>query len=406
MGSGSGKQPKIKKIYVKSADALSEEKRWEEKMGRQDGKTIGEFVYLPFQVRGATVIVKEGIFWRVTNEYLQSTAEMIGCRSTKNLEDMAGEGAGILYNSLIQGVDDGDGWLRLELKAQVNGVHTDLPEHSTSASSTAASPTLENDPIPVCAIAKVTIPEIAIAKEPSDLDHPTSAASIAITPLTKVHEPDRSSSTALGAVVASSASSVAVQAVEKPVAVSPERVYLREMADPVVDASLKVTDPVADTKPTVSDKTAPKAAAITKELNPFRKETFPLSARSFSSDEGDQGEEGTDEADPIPVEIPKKVPQAAFADVLKEGYERRANERSNWLNSLSESQGPVKASEKFHGPMRTFGAESLRFNQTRLAPPVLRDPDIFEQVRKQNLDDPRYKARDEMPVNRPVIHMY
>lgn len=416
MGSGGGKQPKIKKIYVKSKDALSPEKRLEDK---PELCTIGDFVYLPFQVRGETVIVKEGIFWRVTNENLQSTAELIGCRNTKNLLDMAGEGRGILYGSLIQGVDDGDGWLRLELKEHqldqvTEAVDTAPPEHSTSTSSTALSPRPANEPIPVCAIAKVTIPESAIAKVPSDLDHPTSGSSTTTKTYTKVHEPDRSTSTSSGAVVASSASSVEVQAPEKPVGVSPEKVYLREMVDPVVDATpinipkrAPVADPVADTKPTVFDQTAPKPAGITKELNPFRKETFPLSARSFSSDEGDEGVETDPEFsdEGIPVETPK-VAQVAFADVLKEGYERRAHERANWLNSLTErreheSQGPVKTSI-VHNPMRTFGVGS-RFNETRLAPPALRDPDIFDQVRKWNVEDPRYKARDEMPsMHRPV----
>lgn len=133
-----------------------------------------------------------------------------------------------------------------------------------------------------------------------------------------------------------------------------------------------------------------------------------FSPRSFSSDEGenpfgfkDEGGKGDnpfkdfnlDQAaatEPTPYVIPKP----AFAEVLKEGYQRQAQERSDWLRSLAAAHvEPVvlKADEQTLGTRANHGTG---FNDTKPKPAVLRDPDIFAEVRKWNTK----MKRDEVPM--------
>lgn len=111
-----------------------------------------------------------------------------------------------------------------------------------------------------------------------------------------------------------------------------------------------------------------------------------LSPRSASSDEGDV-------AEPLPEVIPK----IAFAEVLREGYQRRAQERHNWLNSFGEATfehtAPKADKQADNQASGTSDKQGFGFDATRRPPPVLRDPDIFEQVRKWNVR----MHRDEVP---------
>jgi len=107
-----------------------------------------------------------------------------------------------------------------------------------------------------------------------------------------------------------------------------------------------------------------------------------LSPRSVSSDEGDL-------ADPLPEVIPK----IAFAEVLREGYKSRAQERQNWLKSFGDATFDHTAPKADNQAFGTSDKRGLGLDATRRPPPALRDPDIFEQVRKWNVS----VHRDEIP---------
>jgi len=73
-------------------------------------------VFLPIQIQDKTVLIKEAEnVWKVTNEFLQSPSPFFSCRNTKNFDDKAKE---ILKDgSLITGLDEGDGWVRCDVRA-------------------------------------------------------------------------------------------------------------------------------------------------------------------------------------------------------------------------------------------------------------------------------------------------
>lgn len=96
-----------------------------------------------------------------------------------------------------------------------------------------------------------------------------------------------------------------------------------------------------------------------------------LSPRSVSPDDGGM-------ANPLPEAAPK----LAFAEVLREGYQRRAQERQDWLKSFGEATlehtAPHSDSQQAYG---THAKQERGLDATRRPPPPLRDPDIFEEVR-------------------------
>jgi hypothetical protein len=112
---------------------------------------------------------------------------------------------------------------------------------------------------------------------------------------------------------------------------------------------------------------------------------YSLSPRSISSDEG-----------PGITFQPEVLinPKMAFAQVLREGYERRAQERAAWLRDFDDA--PVNSiSTPVVVPKPGFS-----LNDTRLQQPALRDPDtsIVDEVRKWNVK----MHRAEAPMAQPI----
>jgi len=103
-------------------------------VSESDGKNVT--AYLPIHLKGQRILVKEFLAppappaqrrhaWRVTNEHLQSATECIEYRGSKKLDDMTG-GTGAAWGSLVEGVDEGDGWVRLDLHEDEHGNFTSL----------------------------------------------------------------------------------------------------------------------------------------------------------------------------------------------------------------------------------------------------------------------------------------
>lgn len=132
-------------------------------------------------------------------------------------------------------------------------------------------------------------------------------------------------------------------------------------------------------------------------VNPVSNGKFSnLTPRSFSSDEDSSGPGAQ-------THIPKNI---AFAQALREGYERRAQERSDWLKSLDGAAVEPAVAKTDADARRTWtrsfgaGKQAPGFNDTRRPQPALRDTDIMEQVRKWNVQKGAY--REEVPKARPV----
>merc|ERR1712178_330843 len=117
------------------------------------------------------------------------------------------------------------------------------------------------------------------------------------------------------------------------------------------------------------------------------KNTDSFSPRSFSSDEAEK-------LNPPVVVIPKP----AFAEVLKEGYQRCAQERAEWLKGLSASPEDPPVFKVDPTVCGTGAKQESGFNATRRPLSVLRDPDIVDEVRKWNVQ----MKRDEVPHARPL----
>lgn len=118
-----------------------------------------------------------------------------------------------------------------------------------------------------------------------------------------------------------------------------------------------------------------------------------LSPRSFSSDEDDRGTYSKPAV---------AIPKPAFAQVLQEGYERRAQDRAAWLKSIDGMQADpavFKVDQQASSmSSKQDRSKDVGFNDTRRPSSVLRDPDIFEEVRKFNIK----MKRDEMPYAHQV----
>lgn len=74
-----------------------------------------ETVYLPINIKGCTVLVedKSGM-WCLTNSSLNSPAEGVGYRLSKNMSDKIGPDKSQLlaWGAYLEGSDEGDGWIR------------------------------------------------------------------------------------------------------------------------------------------------------------------------------------------------------------------------------------------------------------------------------------------------------
>jgi len=77
-------------------------------------KAATRTIFLPMEVKGARVLVKEaGQIWRAVAPR-KSPCPCIGYRLSKNFDDKL-EGQQLFYGDTIAGVDDGDGWVRCEV---------------------------------------------------------------------------------------------------------------------------------------------------------------------------------------------------------------------------------------------------------------------------------------------------
>lgn len=121
---------------------------------------------------------------------------------------------------------------------------------------------------------------------------------------------------------------------------------------------------------------------------------YTLSPRSTSSDEGNTItlDNRPQFINPLAARTELFSPKEAFAQVIKESYEKRAQERAAWLKPFGE------VAETRQSP--PLGGQAFGFNDTRRALPALRDPDacISEEVRKWNVR----MNRDEAPPAQPT----
>lgn len=122
---------------------------------------------------------------------------------------------------------------------------------------------------------------------------------------------------------------------------------------------------------------------------------YTLSPRSTSTDEGNALtlNNRPQFINPLAGRTELFSPKEAFAQVIKESYEKRAQERAAWLKSFGEVM------ETRQSP--PLGGQAFGFNDTRRALPALRDPDacICEEVRKWNV---RMNS-DEAPPTQPKV---
>ena len=77
--------------------------------------------FLPLEANGVRVLVEEQPnVWRVTNDQLQATTAGLGYRKSKNLDDRFSNNWLANWNDFIDGIDDGDGWVRCGRKARAH----------------------------------------------------------------------------------------------------------------------------------------------------------------------------------------------------------------------------------------------------------------------------------------------
>merc|ERR1719478_1089964 len=86
-----------------------------------------ETVYLPKELRGVTILIEqqEGT-WGLTDYFLGSNATGVDYRRTKDLGDRATSAAN--FGDLVNGVDEGDGWVRCQITKAENEVTADSPK--------------------------------------------------------------------------------------------------------------------------------------------------------------------------------------------------------------------------------------------------------------------------------------
>jgi len=78
----------------------------------QTTTTSRQVAYLPMEVAGLRVVIKmSDNNWLVTNDHLKSATTSLAYRSSKNNDDRM-DCLGPTWGSMIQGFDEGDGWLR------------------------------------------------------------------------------------------------------------------------------------------------------------------------------------------------------------------------------------------------------------------------------------------------------
>lgn len=80
-------------------------------------------VYLPKVINGRTVLVQEGHDrWRTTNPDSQARFGGLSYRKSKQMEDRLEEGLGPVWGVVLDGVDEGDGWVRLNVASEAPSV--------------------------------------------------------------------------------------------------------------------------------------------------------------------------------------------------------------------------------------------------------------------------------------------
>jgi hypothetical protein len=95
-------------------------------------------VFLPMSVDGVTVLIQEKTnTWRLTNAQLQSTGPGVAYRRSKQLDSVLGPNAFAQWDTVLEGVDTGEGWLQCQVRCVAPG-HTGEIETSPTPNTMAA----------------------------------------------------------------------------------------------------------------------------------------------------------------------------------------------------------------------------------------------------------------------------
>lgn len=121
-----------------ASDGKSEGKRKSNRSGANSQKQKMT-VYLPKEVRGATVLIKEGgNSWRATNALLHAETRGLGYRRSKNINDHLSVAQRLAWGDVMTGIDEGDGWIRCRVPVETGESCTSSTSvscvHSSAAS--------------------------------------------------------------------------------------------------------------------------------------------------------------------------------------------------------------------------------------------------------------------------------
>jgi len=102
--------------------------------------TVG--VYLPKEVNGFIVLINEdGDKWQATNKYLQAKTSGLSYRRSKSMTDKVRPLCHLTWGMDRPGVDEGDGWVRMEADSTCTDAGNDVaPSHWNSAAGTSSRP--------------------------------------------------------------------------------------------------------------------------------------------------------------------------------------------------------------------------------------------------------------------------
>ena len=92
----------------------------DEKLQRTLGKGALEERFLPKELQGKEVLLKEGDLWRADNRLLRAETQGLTFRSTKGLEDTAKLDLVLPWGTLVSADDDGNGWVKVNAEGYLS----------------------------------------------------------------------------------------------------------------------------------------------------------------------------------------------------------------------------------------------------------------------------------------------